>query len=133
MAESRIPDDASSRITYLPDNQPTHILVQTISHVCLPDQARALRRELAAWAIGLATEGRGYIVNRSGDRYYGTSKMDGVTRIRLWESGFTVSMGQTENLAFLTWIGSGIFGFASPLSSQFIMAYDFLLFQSTLS
>lgn len=35
-----------------------------MASVCLTPKAKALRRSLAAWAIGLATKGEDYIVKR---------------------------------------------------------------------
>ncbi|KAJ5981979.1 hypothetical protein N7451_012079 [Penicillium sp. IBT 35674x] len=58
-----------------------------MSSFSLTVTAKALRRRLAAWAIGLATEGEDYIINTNGSRNYDTATVDPLILLLLEEMG----------------------------------------------
>ncbi|KAJ5982278.1 hypothetical protein N7451_012378 [Penicillium sp. IBT 35674x] len=58
-----------------------------MSSFSLTVTAKALRRRLAAWAIGLATEGEDYIINTNGSRNSDTATVDPLILLLLEEMG----------------------------------------------
>ena len=64
----------------------------TTVSVCLTPEAKALRRGLAAWAIGLAAEGEDYTVSSDGSRTYDTARADLLISLLLKEMGLKVSV-----------------------------------------
>lgn len=67
------------------------------SELCLTPKARALRREIAAWSMGLATSGEDYITNELGGRLYGSARTEQLVSPLLEEIGLGVSH-KIENL-----------------------------------
>jgi hypothetical protein len=49
-----------------------------------------MRRELAAWSVGIATNGEDYVVNGLGDRYYSSAKAEQLILPLLEEIGLDV-------------------------------------------
>lgn len=59
--------------------------------ICLTPKAKTLRRQLAAWAIGLAIEEEDYVFNELGNRTYRASKLERLVLPLLKEIGLEVS------------------------------------------
>jgi hypothetical protein len=66
-------------------------MMSSTSELCLTPKARALRRQIAAWSIALATSGEDYIINELGGRLYGSAKTEQLVFPLLEELGLGAS------------------------------------------
>jgi hypothetical protein len=76
-----------------------HKCARVADPICLTPKAKTLRRQLAAWAIGLAIEEEDYVFNELGNRTYRASKLEGLVVPLLKDIGLDVSgeRAMTEN------------------------------------
>lgn len=86
----------ASQVIGFPPTGEVHNSVLATESICLTPKAKALRRQLAAWAIGLANEVEDYVVNEHGNRTYHASQLEGLVAPLLKEIGLEVSGKSTE-------------------------------------
>lgn len=68
-----------------------HKSARVTDTICLTPKAKTLRRQLAAWAIGLAIEEEDYVSNELGNRIYRASRLEDLVLPLLKEIGLDVS------------------------------------------
>jgi hypothetical protein len=77
--------------------------------ICLTPKAKTLRRQLAAWTIGLAIEEEDYVFNELGNRTYRAPKLEELVLLLLKEIGLEVSDKRAQTDVVLMPIGFGIY------------------------